>query len=268
MASWTARAWARSVGLETPASAPISTSRTGRSGCCARSCPTASSSVGTPLLGFRNPKYPTRNVSSSAPSRRRSVLARRHGRPAHSRCCCRSGRPRPRTPGPACSRSARSVKIAAWLVRASSRWPPAERASLREEVRDQEVVERRDDARPGQRRPHQRRQQVDRAAEVVRPGLKLDVEQRARPEPPASARHDQRPDPRVPGGDRPVDRHAAAPNARRGGTPGRRVGSACRPARRAPPGHRSGGPCNRRRRRDRAGARRSACRRRSGRHGL
>ena len=55
-ASWTARAWARSVGLETPVSAPIKASRTLRSGRPATSFPNASRSVGTPLLGLRNPK--------------------------------------------------------------------------------------------------------------------------------------------------------------------------------------------------------------------
>src|SRR5262249_20240574 len=86
----------------------------------ARRRPTASSRVGTPLLGFRKPKYPTRNVPASAPSCRRISVRCSPRSGAHN--ITRSmllpiGTTEPRTPAPAVSRSPRSVKIAAWLLR-------------------------------------------------------------------------------------------------------------------------------------------------------
>ena len=160
------------------------------------------------MLGLRNPKYPTTNVSSSAPSRRR--ISARDGASSRTRSTLLPiGTTRPSHAGPACSRSARSVKIAAWLDRASSRlaasragpafgkrygtrksWNVVTTRALGSVARSSE----------GSR--------CTEPPEVERAGLELDVEQRARPEP-GERPGDQRKGAGVPALDDAVDGHLA-----------------------------------------------------------
>ena len=204
MVSWTVRACPRSVGSEAPASAPISASPDRPRRC-------------RPGDGLQQGRDALAGVQEAevADQERRLVgseqaahVGTRHGR---RRIGVEVAADRH---DPASDAGAGLLKIG--KVRedgsvAGLRQQPirrqAQRTRLWKQVWHQEIVEGRDDARPGHRRPHDGRQKVDRAAQVVGAGLELDVEQRTRAEP-GQCPADRRPGTRVPGRDPAMDRHA------------------------------------------------------------
>ena len=182
MASWTARASARSVGLETPVSAPIRTSLTDRPGAARGDLADRLQERGNALAGVEEPEVPDHERLVVRAEESADVCARRlrRGLPVD----VAADRHDPAAHAGAGLLEVGEVGEDGGVTGAGQESVGGQprRPRLREQVRYQEIVERRDDAGSGERRSEQRRQQVDRAAEIERPGLKLDVEQGARPE--------------------------------------------------------------------------------------